>query len=55
MAYLPSTVIPVGRTRSGLPVGMQVVGPFLEDRTCLTAARLLADVLGPWEAPPLAL
>jgi amidase len=55
VAYLPSTVIPVGHTRSGLPVGMQVVGPFLEDRTCLRAARLLRAVLGEWQAPPFAL
>jgi amidase len=54
VAYLPSTVIPVGRTASGLPVGMQVVGPFLEDRTSLTAARLLSRVLGEWQPPPLA-
>jgi amidase len=54
MAYLPSTVIPVGRTRSGLPVGMQVIGPFLEDRTSLTAGRLLFAVLGEWPPPPLA-
>ena len=54
VAYLPSTVIPVGRTRSGLPVGMQIVGPFLEDRTTLVAARLLHAVLGEWEPPPIA-
>ena len=54
VAYLPSTVIPVGQTRSGLPVGMQVVGPFLEDRTSLRAARLLHAVLAEWQAPPLA-
>jgi hypothetical protein len=33
---------------------MQIVGPFLEDRTTLQAARLLHDALGEWEAPPLA-
>jgi len=54
VAYLPSTVIPVGRTRSGLPVGMQVVGPYLEDRTCLRAAHLLSATLGEWQAPPFA-
>ncbi len=54
VAYLPSTVIPVGRTRSGLPVGMQVVGPYLEDLTSLWVARQFARVLGDWEPPPLA-
>jgi amidase len=54
VAYLPSTVVPAGRTRSGLPVGMQVVGPYLEDLTSLRAGRLLSGVLGEWQAPPLA-
>jgi len=54
VAYLPSTVIPVGRTASGLPVGMQVVGPYCEDRTPLQAGRLLAEVIGEWQAPPFA-
>ena len=35
VAYLPATVVPVGRTPAGLPVGIQIVGPYLEDRTTL--------------------
>ena len=43
--YLPSTVVPIGRTASGLPVGIQIVGAFLEDLTTLhLASRLLALV-----------
>jgi amidase len=53
VASLPSTVIPAGRSRSGLPVGMQVVGPYLEDRTALAAARMLSEVLGEWQPPPM--
>lgn len=52
MAYLPSTVAPVGRTPEGLPVGVQVVGPFLEDRTCIDVARLMAHEVGGYEPPP---
>jgi len=52
MAYLPATVAPVGRTREGLPVGVQIVGPYLEDRTPIDFARRLADVIGGFEAPP---
>jgi amidase len=52
MAYLPVTMAPVGRTSQGLPVGLQVVGPYLEDRTTIDFVRRLSDVLGGFEAPP---
>jgi amidase len=38
---LPATVAPVGRSRSGLPIGVQIVGPFLEDLTPIAVAGLL--------------
>jgi amidase len=44
--YLPATVIPVGLTASGLPVGIQIVGAFLEDHTTLDLARRLLALLG---------
>jgi amidase len=46
MSLLPSTVVPVGRTSAGLPVGVQVVGPYLEDRSTLDYAERLCDVVG---------
>jgi amidase len=52
MALLPSTVIPVGRTAAGLPVGVQIVGPYLEDRTPLAFARAAERELGGFEPPP---
>jgi amidase len=51
-AFLPATVAPVGRTSGGLPVGVQIVGPYLEDRTPIDFARRLADVAGGFEPPP---
>jgi amidase len=51
MAYLPATVAPIGRASGGLPVGVQIVGPYLEDRTPIDFARRLADVIGGFEAP----
>jgi amidase len=54
VAYLPSTAVPVGRTRAGLPVGMQIVGPYLEDRTPLFLAERLAELTEGFVAPPLA-
>lgn len=52
MAYLPATVAPVGRTQDGLPVGIQIVAPYLEDRSSIEFARLLNDVIGGYEPPP---
>jgi amidase len=53
MALLPATAVPVGRTPAGLPVGLQVVGAYLEDRTTIDFARLLGEVIGGYEPPPL--
>jgi amidase len=52
MVYLPATVAPVGQTAQGLPVGVQIVGPYLEDHTPIDFARRLADVVGGYEIPP---
>lgn len=46
MAYLPVTTPPLGLTAGGLPVSVQVVGPYCEDRTALHFARLLAEATG---------
>ena len=50
--YLPATVVPVGLAKDGLPVGVQIVGPFLEDRTTLGLARHLEAVHGGFQKPP---
>ena len=42
---LPAAVPPLGQTGPGLPVGVQVVAPYLQDRTALRAAQLLAEVV----------
>jgi len=52
VAYLPATVIPAGIATDGLPVGLQVVGPFLEDLTPIHAAGLMADIIGGFTPPP---
>ncbi len=51
-AYLPAAVAPAGRGRSGLPAGIQIIGPYLEDRTPIAFAAQLADVLGGFTPPP---
>jgi amidase len=52
LTHLPATVVPIGRTASGLPVGVQIVGPYLEDRTTLAVGRLVEELLGGFVAPP---
>jgi amidase len=50
---LPSAVPPVGRTSGGLPVGVQVVSPFLRDREAVQLAGILAEVSGGgYQVPP---
>ena len=51
MAYLPATVVPVATTADGLPVAVQIVGPYMEDRTPMAVARALRTELGPMEFP----
>ena len=48
----PATAFPVGRTRSGLPIGLQVIGPYLEDRTPIRFAALVAREIGGFTPPP---
>jgi len=52
---LPSAVPPLPRTAGGLPVGVQVVVPYLHDRTAIRLAALVAEAAGGgYEIPPLA-
>jgi len=48
----PATVFPVGFTRAGLPTGLQVIGPYLEDRTTLHFVTLFAREFGGFCPPP---
>ena len=41
VAYLPSTVIPTGLDRAGLPIGVQLVGPEYGDLITIGVARAL--------------
>ena len=52
MSGLPATVAPVGPASDGLPVGIQIVGPYLADRSTIDFARRLADTVGGYEPPP---
>jgi amidase len=48
---LPCTTAPVGFTPDGLPVGVQIMGPYLEDSTTIRFAELMAEELGGYVEP----
>jgi amidase len=50
---LPSTALPTGFSPDGLPVGVQIVGPWLEDRTPLKLAELIEREFGGFKPPPM--
>jgi len=50
--YLPSTVAPVGLSESGLPVGVQIVGPQYHDHCCIRFAQLLEKEFRAFSPPP---
>lgn len=53
MTGLPATVAPIGRTADhNLPVGIQIMGPYLEDATPIDLAGRLNELTGGFVAPP---
>uniref|UniRef100_A0A336K9U2 CSON004845 protein n=1 Tax=Culicoides sonorensis TaxID=179676 RepID=A0A336K9U2_CULSO len=48
---LPSTAVPLGLGREGLPIGLQVVANINQDRLCLAVACELERAFGGWVAP----
>ncbi|MGO8961243.1 MAG: amidase family protein [Streptosporangiaceae bacterium] len=51
-ALLPVVTLPVGPGQAGLPVGVQVIGPFLSDLRLLRIADVLDAAAGPGFTPP---
>lgn len=48
----PGTAFPVGLSNDGLPVGLQAIGPYLEDATTIRFAELVAEAYGGFQPPP---
>jgi amidase len=49
---LPATAAPIGFSEEGLPVGVQIIGPYLEDRTTIAFAELIEREFGGFRPPP---
>jgi len=48
---LPATAAPVSRTSTGLPIGVQIIGPILGDLTTIAVAESLETALGGFIPP----
>ena len=53
VACLPATAVPTGRFIDGMPMGLQVVGPYLEDRSSIRFAQLIEKEFGSYKFPAL--
>jgi amidase len=51
--HLPVTVVPIGLTKAGLPIGVQISGPIYGDRTTLMAASLFEQAGYAFRPPTL--
>jgi amidase len=52
---LPATVAPAGFTQDGMPMGVQIIGPMMEDRTPVAVSRMLETLQGGFKISPAAL
>jgi amidase len=50
LAGLPAISVPVGFSETGLPMGMQLIGPPLGDLAVLNAAAAYETCIGDWLA-----
>ena len=50
---LPATAAPNGRSEEGLPIGVQIIGGYLEDRTTIAFAGLIEREFGGFTPPSL--
>ncbi|WP_363346031.1 amidase [Methylocystis echinoides] len=53
IAGLPATVAPIAQDGSGLPIGVQIIGPSYEDRTAIAFATLVERAFGGFTPPTM--
>jgi amidase len=51
VAGLPATAAPIARSEAGLPIGVQIIGPFLEDLSTIRFAELMEREFGGFTPP----
>ena len=52
-AGLPGVVVPIGKDRDGLPIGLQINGRAFDEETVLAVAKAVENALGGYQKPPL--
>lgn len=48
----PSVVIPIGQTKDGLPIGLQIIGKRWQDIELLSIAKTVDEAIGGFQHPP---
>lgn len=49
----PAIAVPIGQTKDGLPIGMQIVGKRWREMELLAIAQQINQVLGTFQHPPI--
>ncbi|HTV87900.1 MAG TPA: amidase [Stellaceae bacterium] len=49
---LPATTLPIARSPEGLPIGAQLIGGYLQDRTMIALAGMIEREFGGFTPPP---
>src|SRR6266567_8899519 len=49
----PGASVPVGVSKEGLPIGVQVIGRPFEEELVLAVAEAIEQARGPWQTPPI--
>lgn len=52
MSGVPATAFPIGMSKDGLPISIQAIGAYLEDRTPIRFAGLVGAEIGGYQRPP---
>jgi amidase len=52
-AGLPGVVVPCGKDREGLPIGLQINGRAFDEETVLAVAKAAETAMGGYQRPPL--
>ena len=53
LPQLPSVAIPIGHNAEGLPIGVQVIGPYLEDYTPIAFAQAIEGLCSGYSPPSI--